>query len=583
MNSHSAVQKSPLLRDKVKQLRRTFIEGLPRTLGEARQLCAQLMQSAQTMSAQPTGERDTLSADLFRLFHGIKGTSASLGLMQISQEGGIGEHLVLDIQHCCAEVFAATDEAIDSNVEALLACIARLERLQQEHAEDEDHGVTRLPSFEIESKSSFTNQNKKKIYVCDDDEWDAQQLSSQLACFGFSVSVFTTPEGLRAAVLAAQPAAVIMDIVFPNGAATGTELIAALRREIRTPPPVVFVSARNDFDARLRAVKAGGEAYFVKPLKAIDIVEILDSLTANREPEPYRILVIDDEAPAAAYHSFILEQVGMQTRILNDTSLILSTLADFKPDLVLMDMYMPICSGRELAQLIRQVPEFVSLPIVFLSSETNKNKQTSALRVGAEGFLTKPIQPEDLVNAVAIRAERTRTLQGLMIRDGLTGLFNHSFMSQYLETALANTRRDDKRLCFVMIDVDLFKLVNDTYGHAVGDQVLVALARLLQQRLRNSDTVGRYGGEEFVIILQDANEEGALRIIDTLREDFSKITFHADEHEFSCSFSAGIACFPDSSSSDQLRENADRALYEAKRTGRNRVLIADNHSFRTED
>lgn len=570
--SRPATNRSPLLRERIKQLRRSFVDGLPHSLDEARRLCAALSDE------QEQKQCDTLVADLFRLFHSIKGTGATLGLTDISEEGKCGEKVILQIQNLCTQAGEKEDTLTSLPLSELKSCIDRLEELRQKIPADATiHMVERAKNFEIDAHGSLNvQQNRKKIYVCDDDEWDAEQLSSQLTCFGFSVSVFNTPEGLRAAVMATQPAAIIMDIVFPHGASTGTELISALRREIRLPPPVVFVSARDDFDARLRAVKAGGEAYFVKPLKAIDIVEILDNLTANREPEPYRILIIDDEPAIAAYHSFILEQVGMQTRLLHEPALILDMLNDFKPDLVLMDMYMPTCSGHELAQLIRQVPEFVSLPIVFLSSETNKNKQTSALRVGAEGFLTKPIQPEDLVSAVAIRAERTRTLQALMIRDGLTGLFNHSFMSQYLETALASTRRDKKSLCFVMIDVDLFKLVNDTYGHSVGDQVLVALSRLLQQRLRNSDTVGRYGGEEFVVILQDSSMDSAYQVVDSLREDFSRITFHANDREFSCSISAGIACFPLCASSDVLRENADRALYEAKRTGRNRVIRADS-------
>jgi diguanylate cyclase (GGDEF)-like protein len=126
-----------------------------------------------------------------------------------------------------------------------------------------------------------------------------------------------------------------------------------------------------------------------------------------------------------------------------------------------------------------------------------------------------------------------------------------------------------------MIDVDRFKAVNDTYGHPVGDQVLLALARVLQQRLRNSDIVGRYGGEEFAVILQGITLAEATRIIDQLREDFAKIRFHAGEIEFYCAFSAGVASFPQFKDMKFLREAADRALYQAKKEGRNRV-VANN-------
>lgn len=550
--------RSPSLREKVRQLRRTFLDKLPGTLSEARRLC-DLLVKAPSDSA-------TLD-DLYRAFHSIKGTGASFGLMEISAEGAGGEQLLLQLQGLEA---GGRGAELAGMLPGLEARILRLEELLK-LARDQDETTAEAPSFAV----SATAQQKagKRVFICDDDELQAETLSAQLSCFGYAVNIFTNPDSMRSALLVAPPDAVVMDIVFPGGV-NGTDVVANLQREMRAPPPVVFVSSRRDFEPRLRAVQAGGEAYFTKPVKAIELVEVLDSLTLGQEPEPFRVLVVDDEPEVAAYHSFILEQVGMTTRLLHEPSCILDVLAEFKPDLVLMDMYMPTCTGRDLSRLIRQVPEFISLPIVFLSSETNKVKQVSALRVGAEGFLTKPIQPEDLISAVAIRAERMRTLRSLMVRDSLTGLFNHTFMSQFLDTALAGAKREGGKLCFAMIDVDHFKSVNDTHGHPAGDQVLVALARLLQQRLRHSDMVGRYGGEEFAVILQDVGVEEAKVIIDNLRTDFAKVRFSAGDRDFSCSFSAGIAGFPAFVQADQIRESADQALYRAKKSGRNQVQVA---------
>jgi diguanylate cyclase (GGDEF)-like protein len=223
--------------------------------------------------------------------------------------------------------------------------------------------------------------------------------------------------------------------------------------------------------------------------------------------------------------------------------------------------------------LIRQIPDYVGLPIVFLSSETDSKKQFSAMRIGAEGFLTKPVVPDDMVAAVAIRAERMRTLRSLMARDSLTGLFNHTTTTQLLDNAVANAKRNGGELCFAMIDIDHFKSVNDTRGHPVGDQVILALSRVLQQRLRHSDIVGRYGGEEFAVILQDIAPERAAALLDELRQDFSRVIFHSASGEFSCTFSVGIAACPAHRDMERLREMADKALYEAKRGGRNRVVV----------
>ncbi len=553
--------RKPTLREKIQKLRHTFLTKVPTTVAVGRQMCERLM-----VSPKDAGLLD----DLYRVFHSLKGSAASFGLEKISAQGGLGEEMLLAYRALDEEARPVSATAVAAEMIALLA---HVQTLAAQALDIELEIRPQAAAFDLTEVGSVGGQPRKRIYMCDDDEIAADAIASQLGCFGYGVANFTSPDALRAAVLANPPDAVIMDIVFPGSNNAGPDIIASLRHDIPNPPPVIFVSSRRDFDARLRSVVAGGQAYFTKPVRTIDVVEVLDSLTSRDAPDPFRILVVDDEPEVAEYHSLILEEAGMVTRLLHNPSGILEALAEFRPDLVLMDMYMPQCSGRDLSRLIRQIPDFISLPIVFLSSETNKVTQVSALRVGAEAFLTKPIQPEDLISAVAIRAERTRTLRSLMVKDGLTGLVNHTFLSQYLDTTVAQARRDGGKVCMVMIDLDLFKGVNDTYGHPAGDQVLVGLARMLQQRLRNTDLIGRYGGEEFAIVMQNISMKEALGVINTLRNDFSQMKFHAGDRSFSCTFSGGISRFPEIPA-DRLVDAADKALYAAKRAGRNCIEIA---------
>jgi diguanylate cyclase (GGDEF)-like protein len=160
-----------------------------------------------------------------------------------------------------------------------------------------------------------------------------------------------------------------------------------------------------------------------------------------------------------------------------------------------------------------------------------------------------------------------------MLNDGLTGLFNHVSIKTLLEAEVSRAQRQTKPLSFAMIDIDHFKVVNDTYGHPAGDRVLKNVARMLKKRLRKSDLIGRYGGEEFAIILPETDVETAEKILNDVRENFSRITQQNADDQFSCTLSAGLTQLIPGDSIDRVISAADTALYEAKEGGRNKVCI----------
>ena len=258
---------------------------------------------------------------------------------------------------------------------------------------------------------------------------------------------------------------------------------------------------------------------------------------------------------------------------LSDPTLLLQTLQELQPDLVLMDVYMPGCRGTDAAQVIRQHSVYRTTPVVYLSTEAGLDAQLDAMRLGGDDFLTKPITAAHLVAAVRIRASRFRELNSMMSRDSLTGLLNHTHLKLALDRELAGAQRRNSTLSVAMLDIDKFKLVNDTYGHPVGDRVIKTLARLLTQRLRKTDIAARYGGEEFALVLPDTSAENAQSVVDGLRAQFAQIKHRHAGGEFSCTFSAGVAAAPPHDAMLALLEAADNALYVSKRTGRNRVSI----------
>lgn len=551
--------------ERKRRLRASFIEQLPDRLRQARELLAALT----------TSERqDEPLSQLHLIFHTLKGSGASFGFDAINASAKEAEQMLREV--------------IDGDRRLSLPLLADLRRHVQTLEDlklsvDSAMAADSQPRFALmhpgrDASTDAAAANHRLIYLCDDDPLLAQDLAEQLGCFGYQITPYDALDDLREAVLARPPAAIIMDIMFPEGRDAGPATIAELNARLETPVPCIFMSTRDDFQARLRAVKVGGRAYCRKPVKAVEMAELLDQLTSRGAPDPYHILIVDDDPDVAQFYAMVLEAAGMATRVASEPDRVPGILEDFDADLVLMDLYMPHCSGHELARVLRQIPGYLGLPIIYVSSETDARRQFRALEVGADGFLTKPIEPERLVTEVQLRAERMRTLRSLMIRDSLTGLFNHNTILQLLKVAMASCQRTERRLCLAMIDVDHFKSVNDTHGHPIGDQVLMALGRTLRLRLRESDIVGRYGGEEFAVIMTGLEADQAKCIMDALRESFAAVTFLADGTEFHCTFSGGLAAFPEYGNPSALIEAADAALYRAKRAGRNRILIAHTNT-----
>ena len=238
------------------------------------------------------------------------------------------------------------------------------------------------------------------------------------------------------------------------------------------------------------------------------------------------------------------------------------------------DLYMPGCNGFDLARVIRQQNSYAAIPLVFLSSERREDQQISAMSLGGDAFLTKPVGAEQLISSIISRAERSRTLRSMMMRDGLTGLLNHSHLKEQLAIEIDRARRANAYLAFVMLDIDDFKAVNDTYGHPTGDRVLKSLAQVLTRRLRKTDIIGRYGGEEFAIILVNTTGERAHAIVDDIRDRFSKISQRHEDQRFTVTFSGGVAEFSRFTTGESLSNTADAALYEAKNGGRNQIVLA---------
>lgn len=402
----------------------------------------------------------------------------------------------------------------------------------------------------------------------------AERLVDQLETFGVAAIALGSATSAQAALHSQPPSALLVDVDFQgplHGLAVAEQLLAQLPAAV----PVVFYRLEEaDTAIRLAAVRCGGQAFISAALEAPRLLEALGSLTHQTRYAPYRVLVIDDSPAQARHTERMLANAGIVARALSDPLGALAEIAEFQPDLLLLDLYMPHCSGPELARVIRQNERYMSLPIIYLSAEDDLDKQLDALTEAGDDFLVKPVRSRQLITTVRNRAERGRQLSTRMVRDSLTGLFNHTYILQQLDDCITRARREGQPLCFAMLDIDHFKKVNDTHGHPVGDRVIKSLALFLGQRLRNADFIGRYGGEEFAVVMPATDLAAAYAVLDDIRQRFACILYPAVTQELRCTFSAGVVQMSDSTDSLVLAALADEALYRAKAQGRNCVVGA---------
>jgi diguanylate cyclase (GGDEF)-like protein len=548
---------TPDLQEQLRALQASYAAQLPSKLEEI-ESCWQRLSNGDWNAA-------TLEV-LHRLTHSLAGSGKTFGFPRV---GELARSLEQRLKTWLEEdVVAVDDERVQ--VHTLLG---EMRHAATDGPDANSDGRDSDPETIAQPPAGASEQ--PLIYLIEDDSALSDEIRLQLDHFGYRCQSFSTTEGVEAAVAARRPDSLIIDMTLPEGAVAGVDLMHRLQRQNGAALPAVFISSHSDFQSRLAAVQAGGDAYFVKPLDVAALIDRVDQLTRHDVNAPYRILAIDDDPALVAHYALTLGRAGMEVKTVTEPAGVINALADFKPDLILMDVYMPICSGLELAKLIRQQEAYLDIPIVFLSSETNLETQFTAMRMGGDDFLTKPIPDQHLVSSIAVRAERARMLSALMVQDSLTGLLKHAMIKEQLVQELSRARRTQSALSFAMIDIDHFKSVNDSYGHMMGDRVIKGLARLLQQRLRKCDKIGRYGGEEFAVVLPNCDLKSAIKVLDAIREDFAQLHYLHQGKEFSATFSSGLAGFPHHDDAEELNRAADEALYEAKRRGRNRVAADD--------
>jgi two-component system cell cycle response regulator len=297
----------------------------------------------------------------------------------------------------------------------------------------------------------------------------------------------------------------------------------------------------------------------------------------------FTVAVVDDDAAIRRLVMLFLRRAGYQTFECTTGEEARRVLREQPWDLAIMDRRLPDIDGMFLCHEIKSEPSLRNRYIIMLTGETDEADKVEGLDLGADDYITKPFQHQELL--ARIRAgkrivdlqtelmESNKRLELLSITDGLTKLYNHRYLQDELARAFEESMRYQRPLSLAIIDIDFFKKVNDTYGHAAGDDVLKSAARLFDDSIRSTDLAARYGGEEFAVMMPETELHDAISFAEKIRQLIESTPMKTQAGEVSVTVSIGLSSVPRSRihSPKELIVAADKALYRAKRGGRNQV------------
>ncbi|NOY22336.1 MAG: diguanylate cyclase [Acidobacteria bacterium] len=377
------------------------------------------------------------------------------------------------------------------------------------------------------------------------------------------------------------PDLITMDIEMP--VMDGYKACELVRHDPATEDiPIIFVTTLGKEEDIEKGFHAGAIEYFVKPFQPGKLSAFVDDLFVKMESRrTVPVAILDHRKTSLKITQFVYQKHGFQTTAFSSLDELKKQFAQgYEPELMLFNIDLPDSSYEiALKELCLLRPH---LPILTVTDENRKSKIIHALKAGAVDYVLTPFVEEELVSRseAHIRLHRVirqlssvnKRLRDLSVTDSLTGLYNRGYLNRMLKAEIKKLSRREEWLSCIMIDIDHFKRINDTYGHITGDFVLKELANIMREQSRESDIVTRYGGEEFVLLLPQTDPDGAVILAEKIRTAVEKNPFHTGDLTVGITISCGVYGIRNFLEGRNLVQYADEALYGAKETGRNRTI-----------
>ncbi len=508
--------------------------------------------------------------------------------------GSLGSFGYTESSQICSEIEVILQSYDNSNSEISL----QLEQLLAQLRVQIDSPFPELLASRYYDDMTFGNDepdspntafaHQYKLLIVDDDLPLTEALVLEAITWGIEAKVAQNLSSARDAIAETVPDAILLDLAFPEAKDGGFKLLQELNEQKLTIP-VIALTARESFADRIEVARLGGKGFLTKPVSPTQTMQTVASIIEQSHLPNAKVLVVDNQQENLDTIEELLQPWKFEIVLLQDTIKFWDTLEQFNPDLIIAQLEMENVSGIELTQVVRNDPRWSHLPVLLMSSHEDIKTIQQIYAVGVDDRISLPIVGEELLARIFNRLDKERYRRHQAETDSLTGIFNRRASIQQLNRLLSIARRQNKPWCFVIIDLDNFKQINDNYGHEAGDRVLRKLGQLLKQEFRSEDVTARWGGEEFVLGLYDMTKEAVISRLRTFLTTFSQQNFarstltlsnpnepaltDSQENHFNVTFSAGVAEYPiNGSTLESLYQFADMALYRAKAEGKSKII-----------
>jgi diguanylate cyclase (GGDEF)-like protein len=433
------------------------------------------------------------------------------------------------------------------------------------------------PADQAAEPSVSMGDSRPVLLVVESDKELAAQLVEEACSREIRAEMANDLSAARGLLERCWPDVVLLDLSLPQDARDSLQLLEELAA--RDPAvPTLILTWHDSLIDRVEVARRGGSGFLQKPLPPSEVLDAVMQLLNRMSDLESKVLVVDDDPLILAALQALLEPKRIRVITLDEPLRFWETFERTSPDLLILDVEMPHLNGLELCQVIRNDPRWYGIPILFLTMHTDAETVQRVFAAGADDFVGKPIVCAELLTRIGNRLEHARLYRTFVETDPLTGVANRRKSTASLNQLLRMAGRFHQPFTFSMLDLDNFKRINDTYGHAMGDQVLRRLGKILLKTFRAEDVVARWGGEEFVVGMFGMPQQDAVQRITGLLEAFRQEPFSTPLGiEFYVTFSAGVAQYPeDGVELQSLYRAADEALYHAKKCGRNRIHVTEH-------